>query len=162
MLEMPEQAMRELRAVEARVRPDDDLHVAIARCRGEACRQQEDFEEGARQFLAAQSDDSEDLSVSSGLAWCLKRTDRLQEAIDVMMASYQFHEEDPIELYNHACYFALAGDKAHALSWLGRAIRMESSLRELVPDETDFDQLRQDADFQLIVGDGEAESSSAV
>ena len=31
MLEMPEQAMRELRAVEARVRPDDDLHVAIAR-----------------------------------------------------------------------------------------------------------------------------------
>ena len=45
MLEMPEQAMRELRAVEARVRPDDDLHVAIARCRGEACRQQEDFEE---------------------------------------------------------------------------------------------------------------------
>ena len=162
MLEMPEQAMRELRAVEARVRPDDDLHVAIARCRGEACRQQEDFEEGARQFLAAQSDDFEDLSVSIGLAWCLKRTDRLQEAIDVMMAAYQFHEEEPIVLYNLACYFALAGDKAHALSWLGRAIRMESSLRELVPDETDFDQLRQDADFQMIVGDGEDESSSAV
>jgi hypothetical protein len=79
-----------------------------------------------------------------------------------MMAAYQFHEEEPIVLYNLACYFALAGDKAHALSWLGRAIRMESSLRELVPDETDFDQLRQDADFQMIVGDGEDESSSAV
>ncbi len=162
MLEMPGQALRELRAVEARVEPDDDLHVAIARCRGEACRLQEDFEEGARQFLVAQSDDSEDLSVSIGLAWCLKRTDRLEEAIDVMMAAYQFHEDEPIVLYNLACYFALAGDKSQALSWLGRAIRMESSLRDLVPDEPDFDQLRQDADFQIIVRPGEDESSSAM
>ena len=63
--------------------------------------------------------------MSIGLAWCLKRTDRLEEAIDVMMAAYQFHEDEPIVLYNLACYFALAGDKPQALSWLGRAIRME-------------------------------------
>ena len=79
-----------------------------------------------------------------------------------MMAAYQFHEDEPIVLYNLACYFALAGDKPQALSWLGRAIRMESSLRELVPDETDFDELRRDADFQMIVGHGEDESSSAM
>ena len=66
------------------------------------------------------------------------------------------------QLGGSACYFALAGDKAHALSWLGRAIRMESSLRELVPDETDCDQLRQESDFQMLVGEKEDESSSAV
>ena len=135
-----------------RVGGDDLLPAAIARLRGEAYRLQQDYEEGARQFLVAQSDDPEDLEVAIGLAWCLKRSDRLEEAIDVMMAAYQFHDEEPIVLYNLACYFALASDKVHALSWLGRAIRMEASLRELVPDETDFDGLRHDTDFQLIVG----------
>jgi Flp pilus assembly protein TadD len=161
MLEMPEQALRELRVVEAHVGSDDLRHPSIARFRGEAYRLQQDYEEGARQFLAAQSDDPEDLEVSIGLAWCLKRTDRLEEAIDVMMAAYQFHDEEPIVLYNLACYFALASDKVHALSWLGRAIRMEGSLRELVPDETDFDTLRHDADFQLIVNEGELEDGES-
>ena len=71
----------------------------------------------------------------------------------------------PVVLYNIACYYSLAGDKAQALSWLGRALRMETalrkqmteepefgrkSLRELIPDEPDFDQLRNDPDFQYI------------
>jgi len=64
-------------------------------------------------------------------------------------------------LYNLACYFALASDKVHALSWLGRAIRMESSLRELIPDETDFDSLRDDADFRLIVEERKVESGES-
>jgi Flp pilus assembly protein TadD len=161
MLEMPEQALRELRVVEARVGGDEGLLVAVARLRGEAYRLQRDYEEGARQFLAAQSDDPEDLEVSIGLAWCLKRTNRLEEAIDVMMAAYQFHEDEPIVLYNLACYFALASDKVHALGWLGRAIRMESSLRELVPEETDFDGLRHDVDFQLIVGEPAVEGGES-
>jgi tetratricopeptide (TPR) repeat protein len=161
MLEMPEQALRELRMVEARVGSTESHHTAIARLRGEAFRLKGDFEEGARQFLVAQSDAPEDLEISIGLAWCLKRTDRLEEAIDVLMSAYQFHEEEPIVLYNLACYFALASDKVHALSWLGRAIRMESSLRELIPDETDFDSLRDDADFQLIVGERKVESGES-
>ena len=153
MLEMPEQALRELRVVEARVGSEDILHTSIARLRGEAYRLQRDYAEGVRQFLSAQSDAPEDLEVSIGLAWCLKRTDRLEEAIDVMMSAYQFHEDEPIVLYNLACYFALASNKVQSLSWLGRAIRMEGSLRDLVVDETDFDGLRHDADFQLIVRD---------
>ena len=157
MLEMPEQALRELRMVEARVGCTESHHTAIARLRGEAFRLKGDFEEGARQFLDA----PEDLEISIGLAWCLKRTDRLEEAIDVMMSAYQFHDEEPIVLYNLACYFALASDKVQALSWLGRAIRMESSLRELIPDETDFDSLRDDADFQLIVGERKVESGES-
>jgi tetratricopeptide (TPR) repeat protein len=161
MLEMPEQALRELRMVEARVGSDDLMLGTIARLRGEAYRLQQDYEEGARQFLVAQSEDSEDLEVSIGLAWCLKRSSRLEEAIDVMMAAYQFHDDEPIVLYNLACYFALASDKVRALSWLGRAIRMEASLTELVADEPDFDGLRHDADFQLIVGERTVESGES-
>ncbi|MEE3284364.1 MAG: hypothetical protein VX311_07245, partial [Planctomycetota bacterium] len=110
MLEMPDQALRELRMVEARLGTTETHHTTIARLRGEAFRLKRDFEEGVRQFLVAQHFAPEDLEISIGLAWCLKRTDRLEEAIDVMMAAYQFHDEEPIVLYNLACYFTLASD----------------------------------------------------
>ena len=90
-----------------------------------------------------------------GMAWCLKRTDRLSRAIEVMQVAYEFHPEEPIVLYNLACYYALSDDKGNALSWLGRAVRMEGALRELVAEEADFDTLRHDDDFQLVVGTGD-------
>ncbi|NOX54523.1 MAG: hypothetical protein GXP27_08805, partial [Planctomycetes bacterium] len=46
----------------------------------------------------------------------------------------------------------LAGDKDGALRWLGRALRMDPSLRELIPEETDFDPLRNDPDFRFVAG----------
>ena len=49
-------------------------------------------------------------------------------------------------------YYSLAGDKTQALSWLGRALRMKSSLRSLIADESDFDPLRDDPDFQYVTG----------
>ena len=45
MLEMPEQALRELRVVEARVGSEDMLHTSIARLSGEAYRLQRDYAE---------------------------------------------------------------------------------------------------------------------
>ena len=69
-----------------------------------------------------------------------------------MEEAYHSDPEQPIVLYNMSCYFALAGNKAQSLSWLGRALRMEAGLRKLIDDETDFDGLRDDPDFQLIVG----------
>ena len=41
--------------------------------------------------------------------------------------------------------------KTQALSWLGRALRMDASYRQLIDDESDFDPLRHDPDFQMIV-----------
>ncbi|MBQ18752.1 MAG: hypothetical protein CMJ65_16705 [Planctomycetaceae bacterium] len=153
LLEMSERALRELREVESLVDEDSTHCFELTRLRAEAFRQLEDYREGARQFLAAQAMDREDLSVSIGLAWCLKRSDRLDEAIDVMLAAYELHNDEAIVLYNLSCYFALAGDKTNALSWLGRALRMEASLRSLILEETDFDGLRNDSDFRLITGE---------
>jgi hypothetical protein len=86
-----------------------------------------------------------------------------------MEEAYRAHPKVPVVLYNIACYHSLAGDKRQALSWLGRALRMEASLRKLVPDdpdlqalalrtslrdlipdESDFDSLRNDPDFQYL------------
>ena len=85
------------------------------------------------------------------MAWCYKRIDRLDIAIATMEQAYRVSPQEPIVLYNMACYWSLAGDKANALSWLGRALRMDQDLRKLIDDEPDFDSLRHDPDFEMIV-----------
>ena len=57
-----------------------------------------------------------DITILMGMAWCYKRTERLPLAIDAMKQAYQNSPEEPVVLYNLACYFALSGDKTQALS----------------------------------------------
>ena len=85
------------------------------------------------------------------MAWCFKRIDQLPQAIDAMKLAYQFHKDVPVVLYNLACYYSLAGEKEDALSWLGRAFRMDRQLLKLIENETDFDPLRNDVDFQHLL-----------
>ncbi len=75
-----------------------------------------------------------------------------------MKDTYRVHRYEPIVLYNLACYLALAGEKEQALSWLGRSLRIQPSLRKLIPDDSDFDQLRHEPDFRLVVGKPESVS----
>jgi tetratricopeptide (TPR) repeat protein len=86
-----------------------------------------------------------------GLAWCYKRTDQLAKSIEAMHQAYLAHRSEAIVLYNLSCYYSLAGNKEQALSWLGRALRMRPDLRQLIADETDFDPLRNDSDFQHLI-----------
>ena len=55
-----------------------------------------------------------------------------------------------IVIYNLACYFSLLGDKPKAIECLGRSLRMEPELKELIPNEPDFNDLRQDPHFQFV------------
>jgi tetratricopeptide (TPR) repeat protein len=149
MLDMPDHALTELRAIEA----PEFFHFEIAQLRGEALRQQECYGEAIQAFSKALDVDASDLTVLLGMAWCFKRTGFLYRSIEMMERAYNVHPEEPIVLYNMACYFALDGDKTQSLSWLGRALRMEPSLRKLITDETDFDKFRDDPDFQFITGE---------
>ena len=103
-------------------------------------------------FDVALDEQPEHLSLLLAMAWCYKRTDRLEQAINMMEQAYAAQPTEPIVLYNLACYWALAGNKPQALSWLGRALRMNHDLKRLVSDEQDFNQLRNDPDFELLVG----------
>jgi len=146
MLDMPDHALRELRAIET----PDFFRFEIAQLQGEALRQQEYYGEAIRAFSKALDVDASDLTVLLGMAWCFKRTGFLNRSIEMMERAYNVHPTEPIVLYNMACYFALDGDKTQSLSWLGRALRMEPSLKKLISDETDFDKFRDDPDFQFI------------
>ncbi len=170
-LSMPEHALREL----GRIRDPQEVPLDFHRLRGEGLRALDRFEEALEAYGRALAVDSEDIGVLAGMAWCYKRTGQLPKAIEAMEQAYQAHPKELIVLYNLACYFSLAGEKAQALSWLGRALRMESSLRkqhpeseggpapwgfgqlepslrERIAEEPDFDPLRNDPDFQYLTG----------
>ena len=150
-LDMPDHALRELRAVSDDETAECDWH----RLRGEALRQRGDYESALDSFSIVLAEDENDVSVLMGMAWCYKRIDRLDDAIRMKERAYRAAREEPIVLYNLACYHALDGNKQQCLSWLGRALRMESALRRLIPSESDFDRLRDDPDFQFVTGQTE-------
>lgn len=147
-LDMPTQAIAQLDAIRDPERCPFDAH----HLRGEALRQRTDYESALVEFRKALAVQPDDLSVLLGMAWCYKRVDRLDQAIAVTERAYRSAPEQAIVLYNLACYYALDGNKAQSLSWLGRALRMEKALRDLIADESDFDLLRSDPDFQFIAG----------
>ncbi len=149
-LEMPEKALAALRQVD---RPDQS-RFPVLYLRGAAYRDLKQYEDALPCFLEALVDEPESVEVLLAMAWCYKRMDQLPRAISAMEEAYQVAPNESIVLYNMACYWSLAGDKANALSWLGRALRMDQKLRELIDGESDFDSLRHDPDFELIVGAG--------
>jgi Flp pilus assembly protein TadD len=145
-LEMPAHALRSLDGIaQPDATPFEFYHL-----RGQALRLAGRFEEALVAFLRAREHQPDNLDVLMGLAWCFKRTDQLPRAIATMEEAYRAHPKEPVVLYNIACYYSLAGDKMQALSWLGRALRMNTELRRLIADESDFDPLRNDPDFQYL------------
>lgn len=147
MLDMPDHALRELHSIE-----DPEEHpFAFHQLRGEALREKGEHHAALKSYRQALAERPTDLAIILGMAWCYKRIDELPKAIAVMKEAYELASEESIVLYNLACYLALAGEKTEALSWLGRSLRMDRSLRRLIPDEPDFDPLRDDPDFQLII-----------
>jgi tetratricopeptide (TPR) repeat protein len=155
MLEMPDHALRELRRIDS----SDGNLFDICQLKGESLRQKKEHDEALAVFSRALEERPDDLTVLMGMAWCYKRTGQLSNAISTLEQAYQSSPKEPIVLYNLSCYFSLAGDKIQALSWLGRALRMEPALRDLIQDESDFDPLRNDPDFQFVIGIDEQESA---
>lgn len=146
-LSMPDQALEELDEIADPEHFAFDWHLL----RGEAFRDRKDYRAAIKAYHHAQSARPDELAVFMGLAWCYKRTGQLSKSIEMMHQAYLAHRDQAIVLYNLSCYYSLAGNKDQALSWLGRALRMSSDLRELIDQESDFDSLRGDADFQHLI-----------
>lgn len=142
MLDLPDAALRRLGVFQ-----DPEIPPEVEQLRGEAYRHKEDYERALQHFERVPDDSETNLELLMSKAWCFKRIGRLDKAIESMRAAYRGSPKVAIVLYNLACYFSLAGEKEEALSWLGRAFRLDSSLRKLVAKESDFDPIRNDQDF---------------
>jgi len=86
------------------------------------------------------------------LAWCHKRTARLDAAIKDIQRALEVEPEEALLHYNLACYLSLAGRKRSALTHLARAFALDASYRELTGSEPDFDPIRSDPQFRALTG----------
>jgi tetratricopeptide (TPR) repeat protein len=89
-----------------------------------------------------------------GLGWCRKRTGRLDLAIAALEELLLREPEDPLGLYNLACYLALDGQRERPLALLRRAMALEDGFREHARTETDLDSLREDPEFRSLLDPG--------
>lgn len=92
----------------------------------------------------------DDFRVLLALGWCYKRTGQLGKAIEALERATEIDPGEAVLHYNLACYWSLARNREQALKYLSRALEIDANYRDLVPDETDFDPIRQDPDFQLL------------
>ena len=118
--------------------------------KGEALRCLERYREALRPLEIAASLRPSDTRVALSLGWCYKRTNRLAQAIDSLERALREHPEHALLHYNLACYWSLAGNSPKALDALSMALELDADLRSLIAEESDFDHLRGDPEFDRL------------
>jgi tetratricopeptide (TPR) repeat protein len=117
---------------------------------GEAMRSLERYREALKPLEVAAALRPSDVDVAVALGWCYKRTHRLAQAIDALERAERFNPENALLHYNLACYWSLAGNPAKALDELALALDLQPEFRALIADESDFDALRGNPEFERL------------
>ena len=117
---------------------------------GEGLRAMERYFEALVPLERAAKEAPEDTRVRMSLSWCYKRTGRLDLAIATLREALLVEPTEPVLHYNLACYLSLAGQRRGALRSLGEALALDATFGKLVDDESDFDSLRSDPEFQAL------------
>ncbi len=92
--------------------------------------------------------DPDNIHTFLALAWCYKRVNRIDLAIEAMETAIQIESGCAIACYNLACYWALAGNVTNAVANLEKAFDLNPDYRDYVQNEPDFDKIRTDPEFQ--------------
>jgi tetratricopeptide (TPR) repeat protein len=150
MLELPQRAL----AILERRADWATMQFEASFLMGEALRSLERYREALKPLEVAAALRPAEIGVAIALGWCYKRTHRLAQAIDALERACRHNPNPPGLLhYNLACYWSLAANSAKALDELAVALDLEPDLRSLIADESDFDQLRGNPEFErLTVG----------
>ncbi len=119
--------------------------------KGETLRCLDRYREALKPLENAATLRPSDTRVALALGWCYKRTNRLAQAIDALERALRAHAEEPLLHYNLACYWSLAGNTTKAVNALTAALELDPDLRSLIAEESDFDQLRGNPEFDRLV-----------
>lgn len=130
---------------------DDDMDPQAWYLRGEALRALERYAEALGPLEKVAEAAPDDIAVWLALAWCYKRADRIERAVNAMEQALIVKPKEALLHYNLACYLSLAGQKERAIGHLSKAFALDPSYRGMVEGERDFDPIRSDPDFQALV-----------
>jgi tetratricopeptide (TPR) repeat protein len=119
---------------------------------GEALRELARYEEALLPLERSADLLPDDIHVLMALGWCYKRTGQLGKAIDALERAVRIDPSEAVLHYNLACYWSLARNRTLALKFLSHALEIDSNFRDLIADEADFNPLRHDPDFRILVG----------
>ena len=115
---------------------------------GLAYRAMERHDEAVIPLREAAELNPENIHVWLTLGWCLKRSGRLQAAIEALHEALAVDPRQAILHYNLACYWSLAGHAELALEHLTIAFDLGPEYRDLAVDEPDFDAIREHPSFR--------------
>lgn len=122
-------------------------HEHLLYLRGEAFRTMERYDDAIEALTASLKIDPENVHALLALAWCYKRTGQLDLAIEALEQGLEADYGLAILHFNLACYWSLKQRPRIALLYLTTAFEIDSSYRDLVADEADFDPIREDPEF---------------
>jgi tetratricopeptide (TPR) repeat protein len=117
---------------------------------GQAYRVMQEHAQAVPPLAAAAELEPENIAIWLALAWCYKRTQRLDLAIDSLENALAVEPRAAILYYNLACYWSLVGNAPVALQYLAQSFDIDPTYREMVAEETDFDPIRDLPDFQSL------------
>ena len=123
---------------------------------GEALRMLHRYEDAIVPLIQAAEALPENLHIATALGWCYKRIGQIDLAIESLDRALISNPTEALLHYNLACYWSLAGGKQQALECLSEALHIEPNYRLLIDDESDFDPIRFDPDFQELCDRTEA------
>ena len=147
MLDLPRRSLQILDS-----RPDWlSMQFEASLLKGEALRSLNRYRDALRPLENAAALRPGDSRVALILGWCYKRTNRLAQAIDSLERALREHPDEALLHYNLACYWSLAANGSKALDELSAALELDPDLRLLIRDESDFDTLRGNPDFERLV-----------
>jgi tetratricopeptide (TPR) repeat protein len=118
--------------------------------RGQALRAMHRFTEAIVPLSESAELDPDVLGVWLALAWCHKRSGRLDLAIQALEDAMNVDPAQAIVYYNLACYWALAKNIKLTIAYLTRAFDLDPNYRDLIQNERDFDFVRNHREFQAL------------
>jgi tetratricopeptide (TPR) repeat protein len=118
--------------------------------RGRALQTKCDYRGAVRYLRLAARQDPKNVGIHLALGWCYKRLGKLELAIRALEDALDIDNSHAILYYNLACYWSLAGNVGLSLSYLARALQMNVAYREMIPNEPDFDPVRNHPEFLML------------
>ena len=117
---------------------------------GETLRALGRYRDAIEPLQRASQADPENIHIWLALAWCHKRTGRIDLAVEAISSALVADPNEALLHYNLACYLSMSGEKNRALGHLSQALSLDPDYRRLIDDERDFDPIRTDPEFQAI------------